>query len=101
MFTREDHSWRIWRYYPSAEELATALIEAKDDEARMTLLSQEMELHTPELVRALILPGVRERDQRRLAEANRVFEITRAVARPMADARSKRGCARLSLLTLR
>ncbi len=52
-FVKEDGVWKIWRYAPSEQELAVALVAIKAGEDRERLLSQEGELVTPELVKAL------------------------------------------------
>src|SRR5262249_29817222 len=46
--------WRVWDFISSEEELATAIIAAKTDEERKTLIEKEPALLTPDLAAALI-----------------------------------------------
>jgi CHAT domain-containing protein len=52
-FVKEGGAWKVWRYYPAADDLAAALVAAKTEEERKTLLAAEKELVTAELRDAL------------------------------------------------
>ena len=53
-WTREEGQWKVWRYVSGVDELAEAVIAAKTEEERKTLLAENSDLVTPDLVSGLI-----------------------------------------------
>jgi hypothetical protein len=50
----ENGIWKVWRFSPSEDELVAAIVAAKTEEERTTLIEKEPELVTSDLVSALI-----------------------------------------------
>ena len=84
---REAGSWKIWRDADATEDLALLLLSAKNDMERSSLLEQEKELAAPALVQALIRNGQGLRTKGELDQALRAFQIARALAEQIGDAR--------------
>src|SRR5262245_22682191 len=62
-FVKEDARWRVRRETAAEEDLAEALVSAKTEQERASLLAAEKELATMNLLRALVMQGERLRRQ--------------------------------------
>jgi CHAT domain-containing protein len=82
---KESGIWKIAREVSAEEELASALIAAKTDEQRDSLLLQNHELVTPRLISALKLLGDRVSDYR---EELRIYNFGESLAEKIGDKRS-------------
>lgn len=77
---KEAGSWKIWRYYPTAEELAVALINAATDEEREKLLEKENELLTIELLQVLLFLGDQRCEQNDPKSAVVIYQLAQNIA---------------------
>jgi CHAT domain-containing protein/Tfp pilus assembly protein PilF len=84
-FVNEDGSWKVWNEGSAEEELAIALIDAKTEEARASLLATEPELVTVELRKALNAAGERHRRRGDYAQALVSFNWARKVSEQLND----------------
>ncbi|MGB7925088.1 MAG: CHAT domain-containing tetratricopeptide repeat protein [Pyrinomonadaceae bacterium] len=85
-FVKEEGAWKVWNELSAEEELATALIDAKTEEARASLLSQtEPELVTVELRKALGVAGEQRRRRGDYAQALAGFNWMLKVAEQIKD----------------
>ncbi|MFN3422843.1 MAG: tetratricopeptide repeat protein, partial [Armatimonadota bacterium] len=82
---KEADGWKIWRYYPAAEELAIALINAATDEEREKLLEKENELLTIELVQVLLILGDQRCKQNDLKSAVAIYQLAQNIAQRIGD----------------
>jgi CHAT domain-containing protein len=55
-FVNENGIWKVWRFNPSEEDLAMAIIEAKTKQEQTALIEKEPELATSDLANALLAP---------------------------------------------
>lgn len=84
-FVQEGGDWKVWRYVSSEAVLAAALIAAKVEEERKSLLAQDKELITAELVRALLLEGNRFRIRGNYSHALDACRFAKRVAEQLQD----------------
>jgi CHAT domain-containing protein/tetratricopeptide (TPR) repeat protein len=84
-FVREESGWKIWRYLSADEDLAERLNEARTDEERAALLATETELLTPELTKALIALGEKQRGQGNYKQAMATFRYAYDLAQRLGD----------------
>lgn len=82
---KEVDGWKIWRYYPAAEELAIALINAATDEEREKLLEKESELLTIELVQVLLVLGDQRCEQNDPKSAVAIYRLAQNIAQRIGD----------------
>ncbi len=86
VLAKESGAWRVSRLYPAAmEDLARALAAAKTEKERRTLLASKEKSATDGLVRALLVEGERQRQQKRYAQALALAQLARAVAERVND----------------
>jgi len=90
-FVKEGGAWKVWRYYPAADDLADALVAAKTEEERVALLAAEKELVSGELRQALARLGDRFRLQENYPQALTAYRLAQSVAEHIGD---KAGIAR-------
>jgi tetratricopeptide (TPR) repeat protein len=84
---REDGRWRIWRSAPAVNDLAEALAKLKIEGERSTLLIEEKELLTPDLVRALNDQGSRLRRQNNHPQALVLHRLAQSIGERIGDRR--------------
>lgn len=77
---KEADGWKIWRCYPTAEELAIALINAATDEEREKLLEKESELVTIGLVQSLLVLGDQQYRRNNPKNALAVYRLAQNIA---------------------
>jgi CHAT domain-containing protein/ketosteroid isomerase-like protein len=82
---READGWKVWRDALAVNDLAKALVEAADEEARQALLTMESELMTHELVAAVRASGSEYYNQARYEQAMPRFRIAQALAEKIND----------------
>jgi CHAT domain-containing protein/tetratricopeptide (TPR) repeat protein len=93
--TKEGEAWKIWRYFPSEENLATELIAAQTIEARKRLLDEKKNLVTAELTKQLSQKGRLLLEQGKSAQALNVAEFTLAIAESLNDSSAVANVLRL------
>jgi len=79
-FIKEAQEWRLWREISAEEDLAIRVAAAKADAQRLKLLEAEKDLVTPELRKALIIQGDRQRSQSNFTEAISIYDLARSIA---------------------
>ena len=84
-FVKDSGTWKIWSEAAAEEELAAALVSAKNDQERDALLLQDRELVSPQLISALKLLGDRASDYR---EELRIYSLGESLAEKIGDKRS-------------
>jgi len=84
-FVKEDGRWKLWRFESTEDELVSSLMSAKTETDRTTLLEQERELQTGELLRAFRSRVDSLMRQRDLAQALVAAELTQQLAEKMGD----------------
>jgi tetratricopeptide (TPR) repeat protein len=89
-YVQEAGEWKVWRYYPTENDLASALLEAKTEEERAALRAAQKELVTKELVAGLLDAGKRELDAGRSAQAMQACEMARQLAKQLGDTAGER-----------
>ncbi len=82
---KEEGIWKIWRYYPTSEELAYALLRVETDEEREKLLAKESELVNFELVRVLLIWGDKELEQENFQRALAIYQLASKIAQRIGD----------------
>jgi CHAT domain-containing protein/Tfp pilus assembly protein PilF len=97
-FVKEDARWQVRRETAAEEDLAEALVSAKTEQERASLLAAEKELATMNLLRALVMQGERLRRQGNSPQALTIFHLAQSIAEQIGD---REGIARtLSTLGL-
>lgn len=84
-FVKEGGDWKIFRYVSSEAVLAAALVAAKSESDRESLLASENELVTVELVRALLSEGDRFRILGDYSQALDACGLAKRVAERLQD----------------
>ena len=84
-FVKEEGRWSVWREVAAEEDLAAALIAAKTQDERASLLVAEKDLMTVELRKALIEQAEKLRVQGKYAEALAVYDLTYSIAERIGD----------------
>src|SRR5262245_51394444 len=88
---REERKWKIWRCAPAEEDLAEALVKVESEAERAKLLTEEKELVTAELVRAMIEQGYRTYLQSGFDQSIAIYRLSQSIAEQIGD---KAGIAR-------
>jgi CHAT domain-containing protein/uncharacterized protein HemY len=83
-FVKEGEAWKIWRDR-TEEDLAAALLEAKDESARVALLNEEQESVNANLVHALAAQGARLSTEDKYPQALAAYELARVIAERIND----------------
>jgi CHAT domain-containing protein/tetratricopeptide (TPR) repeat protein len=86
-FVREGEAWKLWKDVAAEEELAARLVAAKNDDERASLMSEEKELITSELARALERLGENFRFRSDNSRAMEVFRLAIKIAEQIGDKR--------------
>ena len=84
-FINEEGRWTVWREVAAEEDLAAALIAAKTEDERASLLVAEKDLITVELRKALIERADKLRGQSKHTEALAVYDLTNRIAQQIGD----------------
>ncbi|MEP6920141.1 MAG: CHAT domain-containing protein [bacterium] len=84
-FAKEAGQWRFWRDTAAEADLASALVAAKNEESRATLLADEKELLTADLWRALLTQGDEPRRQGKYADALSIYVLAQKIAELIED----------------
>lgn len=82
---KEDGVWKVWQFLPSGDDFAIALVAAKTDEQRKSLLAAEPELVTIEMQRAVVRQGNRYLAQDSFAQAIAVYNLAVSIAEKLGD----------------
>jgi CHAT domain-containing protein/Tfp pilus assembly protein PilF len=77
---KEAGGWKVWRYALAAEDLAEALVETGSKTERAALLTEERELVTGELGRALLARGRQSLRQASYDRAKEFYELAVEIA---------------------
>ncbi len=89
VYVREGDEWKLVREGTASDGLVDALIESKTAEERETLLSTESDVLNELLLNALARRASQLAQQSRYAEAQRVYELMRDVARRIGNLKSE------------
>ena len=84
-FIKEEDRWKVWREAAAEENLAAALVSAKTESERASLLVGEKDLITVELRKALITQAGKLRIQGSYTEALAVYDLTYRIAEQIGD----------------
>ena len=84
-FIKEEDRWKVWREAAAEETLAAALVSAKTESERASLLAAEKDLMTVELRKALIAEAEKLRTQGNYTQALAVFDLTYRIAEQNGD----------------
>ncbi len=82
---KENGVWKVLQEGSAAVDLADAIVAAKTEQERAALLTEDKDLMTVELRKALIAHGERLRSQGRYPEAIIVYQLARDVAEKIGD----------------
>ncbi|HEU4386638.1 MAG TPA: tetratricopeptide repeat protein, partial [Blastocatellia bacterium] len=85
---KDDEGWRVWRFVPTREELAVALVGSKSDQVVAELLRTYKELLTPELLEALNARGDSLYSAGKFAQAIATFDTALEIAKRLLDDKS-------------
>ena len=85
LLVKEGDEWKIWRCYPSAQELANALAAASDETEVERLLEAEKELVNEELVSLLISMAIQHLDRDEAQQGMRLLQLAKAIAARIDD----------------
>jgi len=85
VFVTEDGQWKVWRDIPAEDDLAHAVVEANTDAERSSLLAEERELVTAELVRELNDQGSHFLTQGDYPRALAIYQFSRGTAEKIGD----------------
>ena len=84
-FRKSAGAWKIWRYAPSEDELAVALVATEKVEERAALLAGGNELLTPRLVKALLNQGLDFLKRKNPTRALDTYQLALELARRLED----------------
>ncbi|MGH9899348.1 MAG: tetratricopeptide repeat protein, partial [Pyrinomonadaceae bacterium] len=84
---KEDGKWKVWQSLSSEEELAAALVEAKTDVERKTMLESAKDLVTVELGKALFSQGRRLYEQGNYPKALIIYQLALDMSNRFEDKR--------------
>ncbi|MEW6736023.1 MAG: tetratricopeptide repeat protein, partial [Acidobacteriota bacterium] len=84
-FKKEESVWKVWRYYPAAEDLAITLIAAKTEDERKALLAREKELVTSELASLVGQQGYIHFGKGDYDKAFAIYQLTIGIAEQIGD----------------
>jgi len=85
LLVKEGDEWKIWRCYPSAQELANALAAASDETEVERLLDAEKELVNSELISLLISMATQHLGRNETKQGMRLAQIAKAIAARIDD----------------
>jgi hypothetical protein len=85
LLVKEGDGWKIWRCYPSAQELANALAAASDETEVERLLEAEKELVNEELVSLLISMATQHFERNEPKQGMRLLQLAKAIAARIDD----------------
>jgi CHAT domain-containing protein len=85
LLVKEGDGWKIWRCYPSAQELANALAAASDETEVERLLDAEKELVNSELISLLISMATQHLGRNEPKQGMRLAQIAKAIAARIDD----------------
>jgi CHAT domain-containing protein len=85
LLVKEGDGWKIWRCYPSAQELANALAAASDETEVERLLESEKELLNSELISLLISMATQHLGRNEPKQGMRLAQIAKAIAARIDD----------------
>ncbi len=80
VLVKEKGTWKVWRYYPAAEELARALASTTDEVEVEKLLSAEKELANEELVSLLLSVADRHLERNEAQQGLRIAQLAKTIA---------------------
>jgi CHAT domain-containing protein len=84
-FIKEEDRWKVWREAAAEENLSAALVSAKTESERASLLAAEKDLMTVKLRKALIAQAEQLRTQGSYTQALSVFDLTYRIAEQIGD----------------
>jgi tetratricopeptide (TPR) repeat protein len=82
---REESQWKVWRETSTFDEIADALVAARNDQQREELLASEAELATAELERALGIRGDRFFGRGDYAQAVIIYRLAQSISEKLGD----------------
>jgi len=85
VLVKEKGAWKIWRYYPAAEELAKALVSTTDEAEVEKLLNAEKELVNEELVSLLLSLAERHLEPNEAQQGLRIAQLAKTIASRIDD----------------
>jgi CHAT domain-containing protein len=85
LLVKEGDGWKIWRCYPSAQELANALAAASNETEVERLLDAEKELVNSELISLLISMATQHLGRNEPKQGMRLAQIAKAIAARIDD----------------
>jgi len=91
---KEAGGWKVWRYALAAGDLAEALVKAGNKTERAALLTEERELVTGELGRALLAQGRQSLRQASYDRAKEIYELAAEIAERCDDRNTMAGALR-------
>jgi CHAT domain-containing protein/lipopolysaccharide biosynthesis regulator YciM len=86
--------WKVWRYALAAEDLAEALVKTGSKTERAALLTEERELVTSELGRALLAQGRQSLRRASYDRAKEIYELAVEIAQRCDDRNTTAGALR-------
>jgi CHAT domain-containing protein/tetratricopeptide (TPR) repeat protein len=91
---KEAGGWKVWRYALAAEDLAEALVKTGSKTERAALLTEERELVTGELGRALLAQGRQSLRRASYDRAKEIYELAVEIAERCDDRNTMAGALR-------
>lgn len=82
---KQDGDWKVSQFIPSADDFAAALIAAKSEEERKSILDAEPEMVTIPMQRAVMRQGNRFLSQESFSEAIAVYYFAIDIAEKLGD----------------
>ena len=93
---KEGNVWKGWRFVPSEEDLAAALVTAKTDQDRRTMIAAEKELVSSDLVAAMLGQVHTLYDKGRNQPALEITELAEDLARQLGDKKQRAAAVRIA-----
>jgi len=85
VLVKEGDEWKIWRYYPTAQELVNALASASDETELEKLLNAEKELVNQDLVLTLLSMATQHLERNEPKQGLRLAQIAKTIAAQVDD----------------
>jgi len=85
VLVKEGDEWKIWRYYPTAQELVNALASANDETELEKLLNAEKELVNQDLVMTLLSMATQHLERNEPKQGLRLAQIAKTIATRIED----------------